>query len=415
MTNMDRFLFYCKDLESPEMFIRLTYLWAVSSVMQRRIYFGNEKLPIFGNVFFGFIAPPGIGKSLAAKMVGKGFLKSYVTADDKKIEKDGLPSMKPRISFSADSTSPESLIKQLGLSIRSYHGTITMPDGSKKKIPMSHNSMSMLLSEEMTTLFRKNLEVIASYLNQWWDAGDFEYQILGRDGGDKIANVCVTFLGCTTPNAMRKLMTTGILDDGFTARALLVYEDASRHRKSEFHFDDLQIENFEIVREHLKKVLDAEGKCTFSPEAKAWFDDYYESGKLQGEAVNKDDRLGHYLGRIKVHAIKLAMLLHYGEHHDVHEIQLETIRESVTYLRKIEINMHKALAAYSKNPIYDLSVDILEYLKVKGPHSRIGLLIAFSAKGDTKDLDACLEFLQLTNKIKTDTSKPPTKFVFVSN
>ena len=141
--------------------------------------------------------------------------------------------------------------------------------------------------------------------------------------------------------------------------------------------------------------MEREGQCRFSKEASEWFKEYYESGKLQGEILNKDTKLQHYAGRIKVHAIKQAMLHHYGEVTDSDEISLATLKEGISFLRSAEPNMHKALASKARNEIHEVGMQIVEFLKLKGPHRKLQLLLAFGSMLDKDELDQCLEYLMV--------------------
>jgi len=397
---MERFLFYTKDFESPTLFLKWTYLWTISSALQRRVWV-QEEHPIRANVFLLFVADPGIGKSMAASIAGNELLRKLHTVSKAQISAiDGMPALIPRISFSADATSPQSLIEQLNRSTRSYMKTI-ITNGEKLLAPESHNSLSILLSEEATSLFRKNAEDIVTFLNQWYDARDFHYEVLSR-GASTIKKVCVTLLGCTTPKNMKKLMATGLLDEGFTARCLCIYADTKRHNKAVIEINDEQKAALAHIYEHLKKVVELEGFIPLSPEAQAWYSDYYESGALEREIVNRDPRLAHYRGRIKVHGYKIMCLLHVAEYATLGPISLATAQEAIKMLREIELNMHRALASSSKNPLFDTTVEICQYIHKNGFHTKLQLLLLFCNQVNDEQLLECLKMGQMLGYIKDD-------------
>jgi len=293
MTNFEKWRYYLDDLESPDVFINWTLMWTISAALQRRVYYGSLKAPIFANTFIVFVADPGIGKSNAARIAGTHILKTFFTTKKEVLDpQTGAPLQIPAITFSADCTTYESLIQQLGMAIRGYEQTRVTENGLRIKVPASHNSMCLLLSEELTTLFRTNMEDVSGALNQWWDAQDFHYKIK-HGPEDNIKNVCVNLLGCTTPDNVAKLMKLGVLDQGLTARALFIYGTQPRKRTLKYNFSQDQIAKFEEVRNHIKHLLTLEGEIDFTDEASEWLTDYYESGKLQGEVCNNDRRLQH--------------------------------------------------------------------------------------------------------------------------
>jgi len=401
MTNLEKWRFYLDDLESPDVFINWTLPWAVSSALQRRVYYGSLKAPIFPNIYVVFVADPGIGKSIAARIAGSHILKTFYTTKKEVLDpQTGAPMQIPAISFSADCTTYESLIQQLGMAIRGYEQTRTTENGLRIKVPASHNSMCLLLSEELTTLFRTNMDDISGALNQWWDAQDFHYKIK-HGPEDNIKNVCVSLLGCTTPDNVAKLMKLGVLDQGLTARAIFIYGDIQRKRTHRYNFTEEQVARFEEVRSHIKHLLTLEGEIDFTPEADAWFKDYYESGKLQGEICNKDRRLQHYSGRIKVHVVKLAIALHFMENHTMGKaITLATVQQAVAMLRAVEPLMHKALASNAKNELFDSAMKMMEYLRSNNSKaSKIQLRLRFGDVLNMKQFDECLDYLKMTGQV----------------
>jgi hypothetical protein len=400
MENLRKWRYYLQDLESPDIFIDYTLLWAVSSALQRRVFFGHPKQPLFPNVYFVFVAPPGVGKSMAARKAGDGILKSFVTPDTKVVDSTtGQPVLRPDISFAADCTSPQSLIMQLSMSQRAFAQTKILENGSMIKVPASHNSMSMLLSEELTTMFRENMELICSSLNQWYDAQDFNYTILQR-GEQIITNVCVSMLGCSTPDNIMKLTNRGILDQGLNSRAIFIYASEARQKKLLFDVNPEQEKAFDDVRTHVKSLLKIEGQCKLADDAVEWFKDYYESGKLEKEILNKDKRVENYRARIKVHAIKNAILCHYIDHTDM-VITLKDLQNGVSMLRRVEPEMHKALASSSKNELYDIGLRILDFIKSSGGKvSRIAIKLKFECDVPMEDIEKVLVYLKETYRIE---------------
>ena len=401
--NLRKWREYLSDLESPDVFIDYTFLWTISAALQRRVYYGSTRAPIHANVFYIFVAEPGIGKSLSARIAGSHVLKTFFVSDPKQLDKTGLPVQIPAISFSADCTSYESLIQQLSNSMRTYDARKTMPNGNTILVPQSHNSLCLLLSEELTTLFRTKMDDISGALNAWYDSTDFKYQTISR-GEDSIKNVCVCMLGCTTPENVSKLMKLGVLDQGLNSRGLFIYAKEQRQRKHRFDFTDEQVKIFEPVRAHIKKLLDVEGEVDFTDEADAWYKEYYESGRLQGEILNKDPRVKHYGSRIKVHAIKQAMLFHFADNTTVGKvISLQSLQAAIASLRSVELDMHKALASKSKNELYDEAMDIIAYMRDnKGAVSKLQLRLKFGSQLAIKQLDECIEYLKLAGYAKEE-------------
>ena len=63
----------------------------VSAALQRRVWMGNyDNMPIFPNIYVIFVANPGIGKSMSARIGGAKILKTFRYIDNAKV-KAGIP------------------------------------------------------------------------------------------------------------------------------------------------------------------------------------------------------------------------------------------------------------------------------------------------------------------------------------
>lgn len=415
MTNIEKWNFWLRELESPQVFIDFTAYWIVSSALQRRVWYGDYRFsPMFPNLYTVFVGPPGVGKSMAARLAGSKILKTFRLLDANKI-RNGVEADKAFtdvISFSADNTTEQSLIQQLNKSTKSFDIPIvtTLENGTvvKSTNRVQQASMSMLLSEEMTSLFKQSNENISSFLNQCWDAQDYHYKTKTQ-GEDLIKNVCVTLLGCTTPDKMKKLVASGVLEGGFTARAIPLYCEEPRHKKFKYVFTKEQWNAFEEFKKHIENLTKVSGEVTFSPDAEEFFKSYYEApkgikSKMETERVNFDKRTDDYYGRKKTHIYKMAMLLHFMEHIDTMEIPLVTLKQAIDILHGVEADMHKALASAGNNPLFEyyrqVYDTILEYSQGKsGGITLTQLKLLYGENLDELKLQAVIKWLGETNKI----------------
>jgi len=83
MTNLEKWNFYLKDLESPQVFLDWTFYGMISAALQRRLWIGSfGKKEIYPNLYLIFIGPAGVGKSIAANEA-KSLFKSFDGFNDK--------------------------------------------------------------------------------------------------------------------------------------------------------------------------------------------------------------------------------------------------------------------------------------------------------------------------------------------
>ena len=413
--NLDKWNFVLSDLESPQLFIDYTWWWTIGSALQRRVYMGDYKYaPIFPNPFIMFVADSGVGKSMSARLSGAKILKTFKYIDKQKVA-NGFPADKcwvDLISFSADDTTLQSLIQQLNQSTRTFQFQNITPDGLSVTTPVQHASMCILLSEEMTTLFKVGADEVCSFLNQSYDAQDY-FKKTKTQGEDNVKNVCVSFLGCTTPDNVKKLMRANILQQGFTARVWPVYAEGKRHREVELIFNKEQLDSLIELQKHVAGLTQISGNVTFSSEAREWFKLYYEGDNpkdmtkkspLEKDRINLDKRCDDFYGRIKVHIHKMAMLCHFSDFDGTLVIKLPTLQYAIGQLGRIQPQMHLALASTGNNPMFEYYKKIYEYIKVNELVSKTNLKLYFSEDLQDMELEDVLKFLGETGKVKFSAS-----------
>lgn len=361
-----------RNLESPWAFIDWTYYFMLSAVMQRRVWLGNSP-KLYPNIYVMFVAPPAIGKSSAAACA-KEILENLfrqgadLTFHAQKSETENQFKKIQALSFAADCTTMESLIDQLKEAEHFFHWI--RPDG--KAEGQVHNSLSILLSEEMGTLFREAQTDIVPLLCHLWDCRHFSYRTktgsasrADEDGrvGIHCDHPCAAFLGCTTLGVVKELMHKGILQQGFTARAVGVFEAEKRHRKAFISRSEEQLKLIPNLMEHFAKLLKLCGPMRLTKDAEKFFTEYYESGKEIEDRVNNSPVLADYYGRFQAHVLKLAMLISLDRHESLRPIDESCIIEAIQELRKVEVNMHMAFGGGAVNPMLDLAGELYEAIK----------------------------------------------------
>lgn len=426
LSNLEKWNFVLRDLPSPQLFIDYTWYWTISSALQRRVFFGEYDAPtdpLFANAYMMFVSEPSVGKSRAARISGARILKTFRYIDPAKIAAN-IPLEKAwsdSITFSADDTTIESLIQQLNRSTK----TITIPhsiNGVVISKPVQHASMSILLSEEMASLFKSGNEGVAPFLNQCYDAQDYVRQTKTR-GDDIIRNVCISFLGCTTPDSVRGLMKGGVLQQGFTSRVYPIFCETPRFNGSaEIEYDKEQKDIFDQLRQHIKNLLTVRGQVKFTPEATAWFDHYLMGDDpknmsirtpLQLSRINFDKRCDHFYGRLKVHIIKMAMILYFSDvitHIDditkastcSMYIGLDILKKAIAELQRIEPEMHKALASTGMNPLFDFYKKVHDAIKERGRLNIVQLKLLFGEDLDDLKLEAVIKHLGEVEKFEVN-------------
>lgn len=386
MTNEEKFCWYLHDLPSPRHFLQWNYRFAVSSILARKVWFGNDA-PIFPNLYLIFVGPPSVGKSLPASMT-KQLLESCkevrVIPGTEKTETRQI------INFSPDSLTVERLIESLASCVES----IKISENPKKFYV--HSSMTFSITEELTNLFKTKQEDLVDFLVAGWNCGGFKRETKSGDRFN-IQQMCINFLGCTTVDRLAKCVNSDLVSQGFTSRTLFLYGDKPYHRVSEIKASADQRQALDEVKKHWKELNKLVGQIHLTPEAKEWLDLWIKS-KMDSH-INKDKKLEDYYGRKYHHLIKCAINAHFRDSLSL-KIEVEDLEEADKDLALIEVDMHKSLRSLGRNPIHTLAEDIKRGLE-NGPMSRKRILVLYFDGGNHEEIGQALEHKTLVGEFQT--------------
>lgn len=395
-TNIERWRFYNKDVSSPDSFIDWGFYFAITAALQRRVWLGSLRSPLFANMYVILTAEPGIGKGLVIKQVDK-LLRHHKAVGGDKVNAQSKFALEQKsiITVGADATSCEGLISDLSKSI-----TYTWYNDDKlQKKTYIHSSCSFCL-EEISSLFRKKSEDLVNFLIKVYDCGNYRYVSLGR-GEDFIKNPCVSLIGGTTPGFMQRVFSEALLTDGFAGRTVFVYAVANRfYRFSPPIHTAEQIKQYDKILEHIKAITELFGEVKVDPDILASMETWWGTDG-QTKRANKSQKLIPYYTRKNILLQKLAMAVHFAESTTM-ELTEQDFLTAMTILEKTEKYMHLAVSYESKNPLSKVTNDIFKYLTVNGKHTSNEILVEFyeNLPEQKKSLESIMTFLLAAKKIK---------------
>jgi hypothetical protein len=273
MTNLERWQFYMKDITSPDGFIKWGFYAMIAAALQRRVYLGTLRKPLFPNLYILLVAEPGVGKgrviteiesALRYHKKPKNTDAALMNGDNEKYKRaDYIKKLEAPllIPVGPSSVTYEKLLDILGSGCRSEWYT----EGTLTNVYM-HSSLCVCL-EEFSSLVRKKSEDLMNFFLPAYDCGDYRYDTISR-GEAIIKNCCLNLIAGTTPGFIRNVFNSSLLTEGFSSRAIFVYEPKARFRKfSPPTFSPEQIEAHNKILEHLKKLGSLPfGQVKVSPE-----------------------------------------------------------------------------------------------------------------------------------------------------
>ena len=388
MTNKQKWDSVTEALESPQIFIDLSWYFTISAALQRRVWFGNYNRAMFSNMYVLFVAPPATGKGTAARE-GAKLLNKYALPGP-----DGKPlidpeTKEPRMLFTVlpDAVTFEKLVHLIA------HCTQTV--NATPEIVYAHASAYFAL-EELSSLFRRQkAEDVCRFLLNMYDCVPFKYDTKNAKTST-IKNGCLSLIACTQLDFMRKAENDGLLGEGLFSRMLIAY--AERTRQVRFHYADLTAEQLQHQKDlqlWTKELHKLYGQVQYDSSVHDWLEAWWKDER-EYLAQYQDGKLAEYFSRRKDQVIKLAIAHHFSENLNLH-IDLKSFEFSAGLTRDLEPGVVKIARRTGRNAAFPIHERLIAYCKK--PRSNMEVMDFLSSELDLTESLNTLVQLQQTGRI----------------
>lgn len=403
MTNLEKWHFYNKDLVSPDIFIDWAFYSMITSCLQRRVWTNNLTDPLFSSLFVFLCGPPGAGKGRIIKEYNK-VLRHWKREDEVQEKPIGIPSVEEMIKKEKPTLipiGPESVTFEKLVSIMSKNGRSFFYQTSQgiKKVFL-HSSICFGL-EELSSLLRKQTNDLVNFLLVAYDCGSYRYETMSR-GEDRIHNMCLNLLAGTTPDFVKTIFDTSLIDQGFSSRSVFVYAGGNRfERLRGADRTSEQLQAYKEFLDHIKELGSVKGQCEFTKDAIDYLEYWWAHEAKGDKRINKAPKLDGYYSRKNITTQKLAMAVHYGEKTDM-LVTLEEAKVALNVLSITEKPMHLAIKLRDKNINAASAEDLYNFLIKAGPQSEKAIMIEFYSafKDGLDDLKKALNDLIKMGKLE---------------
>ncbi len=193
-----------------------------------------------------------------------------------------------------------------------------------------------------------------------------------------------------------------LLNEGFASRCIFVFELSNRFdRLKPPLFNEDQMKEYNIILQHVKNLSLLYGKIEFDKDAADYLETWNKVEKYK--RPNMSPKLNYYYARKPVAVQKLAMTIHFMDSLEM-RINIEECQKAIALLDNTEKRMHFALSGDIKNPLSELTDDILSFILKNGPQSKKNLMVIFwsSLPNGKSSLDETLEYLLMIKKLKLE-------------
>ena len=251
----------------------------IATVLERRVWIDRGFYNLYPNLYIVLVAESALArKSTAIVDIAFALLKS-------------CPRLVEEVNFASDKLTAQALISELR-------------DQYKK----SGVSAAYLVADELAMLLRADAiggELINVLTRSYSCAETCDYHTISR-GKEICRNVCINFLGGTTPEWIKDSFPKYAIAGGFAGRIVFV-PDPGVYKKIPDPF--LPKKEWEVLKRDLTTMRDLEGEVKLSGEARQWYNSWYV------DVYNPDDgneMIRGYQGRRHDTLLKLAMILNFS-------------------------------------------------------------------------------------------------------
>lgn len=350
-------------LESPESYLLFSGLFALSSVLRRKVYIPRSYLG-------GYECYP----HLYAVLVGPAGIVRKTTAMNQSID----------------------LLEQVGGLVKGPN--IVTQAALLQKIVESDDNAVYVMSTELSDLIMKSGPEMYQFLTSMFDGHkSFESTTIGR-GVEFAERPCVNLFAATTPEWISGNMPEEVIGGGFASRCIFIYEDTPRFKRllyNKIHYPNSIISMEKDLVEDLKYISNSlSGEFSISDEAADFLDDGKGGGWYGSLHIIRGSKIASYMARKHIHVFKLAMLLHVA-YSDELVLTLADFKDAISILDNLEPKMLNVFSGVGKNRYTLNTKSIVEFVaNAEGKRVRRDTLLrAFEATAEPMMLDQLLNGL----------------------
>lgn len=398
MGYLSKYLYYNSGNECPESFWRWSALSLLGHVIGPKVWFMHGAFPITPQLYVGMFGSMGSGKSTA-----KDGVKSIVTKEF------------PSLLYSASIQSREHIIDEMldGKVERAW----TVPGTSEVKT----FSPYYILANEFEAFLSVNPNFMIQFLVDIFDTGHFSKGFKkDRDNGKPqgIDKPCVSLLSCGTPEWLMRELRTHLFVGGLGRRLIVVVDEPSIACHRPHRPGDADLYYKEIVK-HLNEAYYAAGEIKETPNAAAWWKDWYYPHK----ANKPKDPLGSAFHSTEhVMLMKLACLLTMDDFPFPMVLDVHHYVTAKAMLDLLKPNVERLTSGAGRNVIAGFATELTEYVREQGGFmlaKKLEIVKYRDAPNFKRGYDEALTHLKDTNKIViADTQRlgidlGPMRFIFL--
>jgi len=324
---IEAFMEYTENSESPKMFRKWTAISCIAAALMRKVRVDwGTTLTWYPNLYIVLVGPSATGKG-TAMAPGLKILKEI-----------------PAIKLSAQATSLQALI--------SHIRDINLTDINSATGEATFHSSISIFSEEFTVFLGYRNNEMMSTLCDWYDCKDeWSYDTIKRSR-ERLIGVWVNILGGTTPDLLRLSMPPEMIGIGLASRIIFIYEENPDKVVIFPTETEREKELFQDLVHDLELMTLLTGNYSWTESFMSVWADWCNSSLKNPPFY--DSKFDGYIGRRRVHLMKLAMIMSASRGENDLVMSGEDLKLAIAALEEAEQKMALVFKGIGKSDISEL-------------------------------------------------------------
>lgn len=369
---------YCSQLESPQIYIDTAALMSISAVLDGKVWISEGGFYYSPQIYSLLIGKAGLGKSTALDFA---------------------------VKMHQNDLDRQAFILDGDYTHRALMDELNDMSGNRGK-----STSAWVCPDEAESFFGTYTgEEMVGFLTQCFNVKKNIKYKTAHSGKVDILQPYLVFCGNVTPSFMSGNLKSDLLFKGFIRRCLFVYADKVRKRVAWPTITPEMTDAYATCVKWLKTIRELRGEFRFSPEAKDWFTNWYNTESEKDHGILEE----YWAGR-RALLMKYSMLftLNHSTELIIHK---EDFLAADAYLTRVEEGMEKILRGLGKNLDSPLRYSIMDYLESVKECTRPMLIKRFHNEASaSKVLEVVNELVQVGD-VRRDSVGMETTFKFIKS
>lgn len=366
MTYFDDYILYASVNEASPRFHKWACLVTLANAITRKVWINQGDWRVYPNVYVGFVGEPASGKSIALSFASKLAQK----IDDAMI-------------------CPASITKE---ALTQYMSKECKKEYLFEGKQIFYSPIS-IFSNELVTLLGKEPTHMIDFLTDVYDQ-DYHKAYTKHQGRDEIYGPCVNLLCCVTPTTLQSMVVEKLVKGGFTRRLIPVYAKERGAPNAFPEFTSTHEEARNRCAGYANKLSKLNGPFDWTPEAKSWFKNWYDTVKDPAMRAEKNPVMQGYLAAKDNLLLKVAMLLSLSKSPEL-VLHIESVQEAERWLVECEADILNIFGGGGRNQLASVKLMIERFIKDGGKQGQPEAFVKryHYHMADDKEISAVLEHL----------------------